>query len=102
MPTENIPQSINIWDKAQHAAAYGVFMLLGFWLTSKTKPRLLLATFIIAFGLTLEYLQGLTGYRDASWLDAIANSIGVISAYLLVLFDKKLRHKKTCKKQVFQ
>jgi VanZ family protein len=37
---------------------------------------------LIAFGVLMEYLQGLTGYRYADPEDALANSIGVVFGLL--------------------
>jgi VanZ family protein len=42
------------------------------------RQRLLQASGLIALGAALEWLQGLTGYRQADPLDLLANTLGVL------------------------
>lgn len=43
----------------------------------------------IAFGMLIEVLQGaLTSFREPDWWDILANSLGVMSAAMLLLLSK--------------
>ncbi|WP_372917903.1 VanZ family protein [Salegentibacter sp.] len=45
----------------------------------------------IAFGMLIEVLQGaLTSFREPDWWDILANSLGVMSAALLLLLSKRV------------
>ena len=75
--------NLDIWDKAQHFAAYAVFMLLAFPVENTHKARLKYALGIIGFSVFIELAQQFSPGRDTSAEDAIANSLGVISGYLI-------------------
>jgi VanZ family protein len=75
--------AINIWDKAQHYAAYALLMLLVFPAVKTHTARLKLAVGVIGFSVLIELAQQLSPGRDTSVEDAMANSLGVVSGYLL-------------------
>jgi VanZ family protein len=75
--------AINIWDKAQHYAAYALLMLLVFPAAKTHTARLKLAVGVIGFSVLIELAQQLSPGRDTSVEDAMANSLGVVSGYLL-------------------
>ncbi len=62
-----------LWDKLNHLAAYGLLM---FWFAQLTPRRFRLAAGLLLSGL-LELAQGLTGYREASLQDMVANALGL-------------------------
>jgi VanZ family protein len=70
-------------DKLGHFIAY--FVLMGWFaqIYHTNKQRWLYLIGFLILGLSLEILQGLGGVRHADWLDMLANSAGVISAFLL-------------------
>jgi len=70
-------------DKVNHFIAYCVLMVLGF-LAHRQPVRTALK--VVLFGVLIEVLQGLTGYRLFSVLDMAANGSGVLAGYLLVRF----------------
>lgn len=93
-------------DKLLHLAAYfGFVFLWKIFFILKTpdnrayKSNLFkLAGAAIVFGILIEVLQGvLTSYREPDWLDALANSTGVLLAVFLFLilenFFKRLNSK---------
>jgi len=63
----------------------------------KNKRQLLFIVVAIIIGATIELLQlSLNWGRSAEWLDLLADSSGVFSAFLFYRWrDKKLAHKKT-------
>lgn len=70
-------------DKIQHFAAYGAMMLWWVQLASARNARVRTAACLIALGIALEIAQSFTGYREASVLDACANSAGVLLGWAL-------------------
>ena len=91
---EIAPKEVLINDKLNHTIAY--FFLTWSWLyTFKKKKKIPLkeihvVIFCIFFGILMEFLQWtLTSYRTASFLDVLANSIGVLIAYVGVYFSPK-------------
>jgi VanZ family protein len=70
-------------DKLAHFVAY--FVLMGWFaqIYHTNKQRWLYLIGFLMLGLTLEILQGLGGVRHADWVDMLANSAGVISAFLV-------------------
>lgn len=95
MPKDGI--SVATSDKFLHFIAY--FSLMITWLYAflgkehfYSRIKYLIAGCLL-YGIILEVLQGgVTSYRTASYLDILANSIGIILAVLAFhLFEKKIR-----------
>jgi hypothetical protein len=81
--TPNPPQAdIAAWDKLNHLFAYGVLM---YWFAQLHDRRLPVAAALFALGGALELTQGLTAYRQASWLDMLANGLGLGTGWLAAL-----------------
>jgi glycopeptide antibiotics resistance protein len=70
-------------DKFGHFIAY--FALMGWFaqIYHTNKQRWLYLIGFLILGLSLEILQGLGGFRHADLFDMLANSAGIISAFLL-------------------
>lgn len=69
-------------DKLGHFLAYAA-LSIAFSVIIRQRKSLWWVLFgLIAFGILMEYLQGLTGYRYADPEDALANSIGVVFGLL--------------------
>ena len=89
-------ESISVSDKTNHLIAY--FLLMLSWLYAFFKKEkfqeyvkyIILGCFI--FGIIIEILQGIiTSYRTASYLDILANTIGVLLAVVIFhVFEKKI------------
>lgn len=69
-------------DKLHHLVAYFVLMNWFAQLHAGFGARAGLGAGFAALGLILEWLQGLSGYRDASALDAMANTAGVALGWI--------------------
>lgn len=66
-------------DKLAHFLVYAT-LSAGFSLIVEQRKSLwLVLVGLIAYGLLLEFLQGLTDYRFEDMADALANSLGVIT-----------------------
>jgi len=94
MPQKGLPIATS--DKFLHFVAY--FFLMITWLYTFQKKehfykriKYLIAACLL-YGIILEVLQGgVTSYRTASYLDILANSIGIVFAVLAFhLFEKKI------------
>jgi len=91
-----VVESISVSDKTYHLIAY--FLLMLSWLYAFFKKEkfqehvkyIILGCFI--FGIIIEILQGIiTSYRTASYLDILANTIGVLLAVVIFhVFEKKI------------
>jgi VanZ family protein len=91
------PSELNIssFDKISHGIAY--FFLTFFWLYSTLNTKAVQSKIKYAilgcffYGIVIEVLQGaITSYRTASYLDILANSIGIALAVILFfVFEKK-------------
>ena len=64
-------------DKWAHAIA---FCVLAVWFAGQYRPRSYwrIAVGLLAFGILIELLQRLVGYRSAEWLDVAADVAGII------------------------
>lgn len=79
--TPTVPE-VGGGDKLSHFLAYAA-LSIAFSLIIRQRKSLRWILFgLIAFGVLMEYLQGLTDYRYADPEDAVANSIGVIFGLL--------------------
>lgn len=71
----NPPQAeIRNIDKAEHLLAYGGLM---FWFAQLHARRLPWALLFFGLGAGLEVAQGMTGYRDMSLADLVADGLGI-------------------------
>lgn len=70
-------------DKWGHLLAYFVLTLWWMQLYRRRSQQHLLALGFAAMGLLLEVLQGLGGVRFFEFADLAANTLGVISAWVL-------------------
>ena len=76
---------IGVDDKLAHTVTY--FILSG-WFSLLAPHRMALGwTFagLVAYGMAIELLQGMTTYRFAEWGDVLANGTGIAAGMLLYL-----------------
>ena len=66
-----------------HALSYGSVMALLARIHIASRGRFALCVALCLTGVTVEYLQRLTGYRTFDPADMVANSIGVLLGWLL-------------------
>lgn len=98
---KNLPEvNISFGDKIFHFGAYAVLSVLWFYSFLVTfrfkfvKALVTAAIFSIAFGIIIEVLQeSLTAYRALDIYDALANTLGVLLASLILWVTKKLHAK---------
>ena len=86
------PIQINNLDKYEHAFAY--FVLSFTWLLAFNRSKINKLVIVVCcffFGIIIEALQvTMTSYRSGEYLDIVANTTGILIAYITYfLFFKK-------------
>jgi len=76
--------NFNIWDKASHIVAYVGLAVLSYLVSTERRQLAVLLMACFCYGIIIELLQGLTSYRFASWLDQLANTIGLLLGYCVM------------------
>lgn len=71
------------WDKANHVLAFTVLTFLG--RMAFPAHRLLLLLGLLAYGVLIENLQLLTGYRFGEYQDLAADVVGMLLGYGLAI-----------------
>ena len=79
------PLSFPNADKLEHGMAYSLLSLWFCQIYLSLSSRMLVLAALIGLGIGLEFVQGWTGYRFFDVWDMVANSIGVMLGFLLVL-----------------
>lgn len=79
-PTNTLPHL----DKIVHFSAWG--LLSGWYLAviPRRRNNWLIPLFLFALSLWIEWLQGITGYREASLADGVANLAGITFGSLVI------------------
>ena len=78
MPLDRYPVPFSFQDKVLHATAYFVFYLAGWWALARTRlfcPTLVVG--LLLYGVAIEVLQGLGGFRTMELADLAANAVGL-------------------------
>lgn len=70
-------------DKLEHFISYFVLMTWFAQLYKTFQARLFYIFFFVFMGVTLEVLQGLGGVRFFEYSDMLANTLGVVLAWLI-------------------
>jgi VanZ family protein len=82
-PHPPVVMTFNESDKLEHCMAYAALSLWFCQIYVQTRQRVKVAVALIAMGITIEILQGLSGYRFFEYADMLANSVGVLAGFLL-------------------
>lgn len=94
IPSTEIPDAFNLWDKAQHALAFALLTITG----NLAYPKLIKAVYVglIVYGAAIEVFQStLTSTRFGEVSDLLADSVGVAIG-LAVYFAARKVIKKHC------
>lgn len=88
-PQRDLEGLPHFWDKAEHAAAFGVYALAGMLLFPSRPVGM--AAFALALGAVIEVAQARMGLgRHGDWADWIGDLVGVAGA---VAIDAWLRRR---------
>ena len=90
------------WDKALHATAYLIFMLLGSPLCRSRRHLIWLSLFVLVYGALMEVGQYFVPGRDMSAADMVANGVGVLVGVALVGFVMMNPHSWQARKDVYR
>ena len=82
--TPNPPEPVRFWgvDKLEHILAYYLLMLWFSQVYVRRTQRLFTAVLLVALGVVMEFLQGMTDYRHFEYGDMLANSSGVLLGWV--------------------
>lgn len=64
------------WDKGNHLLAFATLAFLGCW--ALRGHWLIVVIGLLGYGVLIEVLQSLTGYRYAEWADLLADGLGIL------------------------
>ncbi|MEZ5435123.1 MAG: VanZ family protein [Pseudomonadales bacterium] len=88
LPTSSLP-TVNIWDKAEHAGTFATLMTLA-WLAYQHRfSHHILVLSLVLYGVTTECIQHFIPSRSFSVLDMVADTVGVLFAWLLIRLLEK-------------
>ncbi|MDD2686798.1 MAG: VanZ family protein [Gallionella sp.] len=78
--TPNPPDPVRFLnaDKLEHALTYCLLMLWFAQVYQLRKQRVRVGLALVAMGVSMEFLQGMTGYRSFEYADMLANATGVL------------------------
>ena len=85
IPAPSVPQSVQFWDKAQHALAYAVLAVTG-CAAFPSRARLV-ALGLLVHGALIEVLQAtLTTTRFGDVADWFADTLGILAGVVFVVW----------------
>jgi len=91
LPSENL-SGFTLWDKANHCFAFFVLTCLLYFSVNNVKWLTQVVMPLLFFGLLIEILQLLSGYRQFSLLDVVADAVGIVVGFLLFWgFERKIK-----------
>ncbi|AOW15534.1 hypothetical protein LPB72_07325 [Hydrogenophaga crassostreae] len=79
VPVSELPAvTLDVWDKAQHAAGFFFLCVLGLMAYPRHFSRVCMG--LLLFGVAIEVAQSISGWRTGDWLDWLADAVGVLLA----------------------
>lgn len=76
-------KGVMLQDKIMHMLAYGLLMGWFAQIYRRVKERMVLAIALVIMGVGIEYLQGMGFHRQFDIMDMLANTSGVLIAWVL-------------------
>ena len=77
LPHETTPET-GMWDKLNHALAYGVLAVLGGFGFKGRRSLLMVGIGLVVLGAGLELAQSVIPDRTGSTYDVLANFVGIV------------------------
>ena len=91
-PTEDVPGDELVWDKAAHAIAYTILVIVGLLFSTHRRWAVVLAVWAIGIG--IEVAQAAMPFgRQGDPRDALANTIGIALGVALWTIARRFRPK---------
>ena len=89
-PIERLPEQwFDLWDKAQHAAAFFILSCLGF-IAYYSRPKQLMVIGLVLLGIAIEIAQNWLGWRYGDIADVIADLAGIAFAFTFFVVLERL------------
>lgn len=89
-PTEEVPGDELVWDKAAHAIAYTILVIVGLLFSTHRRWAVVLAVW--GLGVGIEFLQAAMPFgRQGDPRDALANTIGVAAGVALWALARRFK-----------
>lgn len=89
-PTEEVPGDELVWDKAAHAIAYTILVIVGLLFSTHRRWAVVLAVW--GLGVGIEFLQAAMPFgREGDPRDALANTIGVAAGVALWALARRFK-----------
>lgn len=85
VPVRDVIVTVSLSDKAIHGVGYAVLGLIGMLAQRRSRP-ILTWLGVVVFGVVLEILQGMLGYRSYEPADMVADAVGAGVGVLIGLF----------------
>jgi VanZ family protein len=90
LPVDELPRiTLDLWDKAQHAAGFFLLGMLGLKAYPNDFVRVCIG--LLLFGALIEVAQDASGWRTGDVLDGLADSVGL--ALAAAVMKHHLRHR---------
>lgn len=83
MPNPPTPFEFRMFDKVEHGIAYAAMSWWFCQIYQSARSRLWVCVALLAYGVLIEILQGMTGYRYFEYADMLADGVGVVAGLLL-------------------
>ncbi|MGE0080038.1 MAG: VanZ family protein [Thiohalomonadaceae bacterium] len=84
VPAPPAPLDFEGADKLEHLAGYALLMSWFMQIYQQRATRARVAGALVALGFVIEVLQGFSALRHFDYVDALANTLGVLLAWWLV------------------
>ena len=77
LPADQLPpQTLNIWDKAQHALGFAALTVSGMLAYPHSQRAVVVG--LLVFGAAIECAQASTTWRQGDVLDWLADAVGIV------------------------
>ncbi|WP_312166373.1 VanZ family protein [Phenylobacterium sp.] len=76
-PSDDVPGAKLIWDKAAHAIAFGLLVVIGLLMSTHRRRTVIGCVWALAAG--IELAQALMPFgRSGDWIDLLADTVGIV------------------------
>ena len=76
-PSNDVPGSTLIWDKAAHAIAFGLLVVIGLLMSTHRRKTVIACVWGLSAG--IEVAQALMPFgRQGDWIDLFADTVGIV------------------------
>ena len=86
-PVSSVPMASSAPDTLLHAVGYAVLAALLVFSMRRPRPSIVVLG-VLAFGLLMEVLQRMTGYRSFEWTDLLADGVGAAVGVLAAMIAR--------------